>query len=268
MDPIRYQQVKSVLLEAMEQPARARERWLAQRCGDDVALRQEVEELLAGENQQSFMEHSPLSLTHEQETDASGSRLGRIQLQRLLARGGMGDVYAGVDELLERPVAVKLMKAELRMSAARRSGFLAEARVLSGLRHPNICAVHDFFEDQEQDVLVLELIEGQTLRCLLQTGRPADPLGIASEIADALVAAHERGIAHRDLKPENVMLTTSGRVKVLDFGLARVSATRIAIAADAESEPKHTLIAGTPGYLSPEQARGEVSTTAADLCSM
>ena len=267
MDPIRYQQVKSVLLEAMEQPARARERWLAQRCGDDVALRQEVEELLAGENQQSFMEHSPLSLTHEQETDASGSRLGRIQLQRLLARGGMGDVYAGVDELLERPVAVKLMKAELRMSAARRSGFLAEARVLSGLRHPNICAVHDFFEDQEQDVLVLELIEGQTLRCLLQTGRPADPLGIASEIADALVAAHERGIAHRDLKPENVMLTTSGRVKVLDFGLARVSATRIAIAADAESEPKHTLIAGTPGYLSPEQARGEVSTTAADLWS-
>lgn len=269
MDPTRYQQVKSVLLEAMEQPAGARDRWLGQRCGGDVALRREVEELLAGENQQSFMEHSPLSLTLDQETDSSGSRLGRIQLQRLLARGGMGDVYAGVDELLQRPVAVKLMKAELRMSAARRSGFLAEARVLSGLRHPNICAVYDFFEDQDQDVLVLELIEGQTLRSLLQTGRPADPLGIASEIADALVAAHERGIAHRDLKPENVMLTTSGRVKVLDFGLARVTATRTAPAAsDADSNPsRQTLIAGTPGYLSPEQARGEVSTTAADLWS-
>ena len=269
MDPTRYQQLKSVLLEAMEQPAGARDRWLAQRCGDDVALRREVEELLAGEDQQSFMEHSPLSLTLDQETDSSGSRLGRIQLQRLLARGGMGDVYVGVDELLERPVAVKLMKAELRMSAARRSGFLAEARVLSGLRHPNICAVYDFFEDQDQDVLVLELIEGQTLRSLLQTGRPADPLGIASEIADALVAAHERGIAHRDLKPENVMLTASGRVKVLDFGLARVTATRTAIAAsDADGNPsRQTLIAGTPGYLSPEQARGEVSTTAADLWS-
>ncbi|HWS25696.1 MAG TPA: protein kinase [Xanthomonadales bacterium] len=268
MDRQRYQQIKSVLLEAMEQPAGARDRWLAQRCGDDVALRREVEELLAGEDQQSFMEHSPLSSTFAQEADASGSRLGRIRLQRLLARGGMGDVYAGVDELLERPVAVKLMKAELRMSAARRSGFLAEARVLSGLRHPNICAVHDFFEDQDQDVLVLELIEGQTLRSLLKIGRPADPLGIASEIADALVAAHERGIAHRDLKPENVMLTTSGRVKVLDFGLARVTATRTAIAAsDAEGDPKQTLIAGTPGYLSPEQARGEVSTTAADLWS-
>jgi tetratricopeptide (TPR) repeat protein len=268
MDPQRYQHIKSVLLEAMEQPAGARDRWLAQRCGDDAELRREVEELLAGEDQQSFMEHSPLPLSLDQETDASGSRLGRIQLQRLLARGGMGDVYAGVDELLERPVAVKLMKAELRMSAARRSGFLAEARVLSGLRHPNICAVYDFFEDQDQDVLVLELIEGQTLRSLLKSGRPADPLGIASEIADALVAAHERGIAHRDLKPENVMLTPSGRVKVLDFGLARVTASRIALAAsDAEGDPKQTLIAGTPGYLSPEQARGEVSTTAADLWS-
>lgn len=269
MDPTRYQQIKSVLLEALEQPEDARERWLAQRCGADIALRREVDELLAGECQQSFMEHSPLSLAHAQETDASGSRLGRIQLQRLLARGGMGDVYAGMDELLERPVAVKLMKAELRMSAARRSGFLAEARVLSGLRHPNICAVYDFFEDQAQDVLVLELIEGQTLRSLLQSGSPADAMGIACEIADALVAAHERGIAHRDLKPENVMLASSGRVKVLDFGLARVTATRTAIAAsDADSDPpRQTLIAGTPGYLSPEQARGEVSTTAADLWS-
>lgn len=268
MDPTRYQQIKSVLLQAMEQPPGAREGWLAQRCGDDVALRREVEELLAGEDEQSFLEHSPLPATLQPETDASGGRLGRIQLQRLLARGGMGDVYAGVDELLERPVAVKLMKAELRMSAARRSGFLAEARVLSGLRHPNICAVYDFFADQDQDVLVLELIEGQTLRSLLQSGRPADPLGIASEIADALVAAHERGIAHRDLKPENVMLTASGRVKVLDFGLARVTATRTALTASAaEGDPKQTQIAGTPGYLSPEQARGEVCTTAADLWS-
>lgn len=269
MDPTRYQQIKSVLLEAMEQPAGARERWLAQRCGGDGELRREVEELLAGESQQSFMEHGALASTFEPETDASGGSLGRIKLQRLLARGGMGDVYAGVDELLQRPVAVKLMKAELRMSAARRSGFLAEARVLSGLRHPNICAVYDFFEDQDQDVLVLELIEGQTLRSLLQNGRPADPLGIASEIADALVAAHERGIAHRDLKPENVMLTTSGRVKVLDFGLARVTVSTATMAAgDADANlPTQTQVAGTPGYLSPEQARGEVSTTAADLWS-
>ncbi|MCU0757530.1 MAG: serine/threonine protein kinase, partial [Xanthomonadales bacterium] len=165
-------------------------------------------------------------------------------------------------------MAVKLIKAELRMSAAQRSGFLAEARVLSGLRHPNICAVYDFFEDQHQDVLVLELIEGQTLRSLLQDGRLSDPLGIALGIADALVAAHERGIAHRDLKPENVMIAAAGQVKVLDFGLARVTATRAAVpASDVGSDATETLIAGTPGYIAPEQARGELSTTAADLWS-
>ena len=271
MDPDRYRQVKSVLLEALERPAAERQELLALRCGADEDLRREVEELLAGEAQQSFMEHSPLPLGAATlaESDASGSRLGRFRLERRLAGGGMGDVYAGLDELLQRPVAIKLMKAGLRMSAARRSGFLAEAQVLSGLRHPNICAVHDFFEDQDQDVLVLELIEGQTLRSLLQAGRPADPLGIALQICDALVAAHERGIAHRDLKPENVMLTQSGRVKVLDFGLARVTAARSEAAApdgDANATPQ-TQIAGTPGYLSPEQARGEVSTTATDLWS-
>jgi eukaryotic-like serine/threonine-protein kinase len=117
MDSERYQQIKSVLLDVLEQPPSARDHWLARRCGDDAALRREVKELLVGENQPSFMEHSPLALTLALETeaapeiDASGRRLGRIQLQRLLARGGMGEVYAGIDELLERPVAVKLMKA-------------------------------------------------------------------------------------------------------------------------------------------------------------
>lgn len=270
MDPARYRQIKSVLMEALDRPPDERKRWVQQRCGDDLDLRREVDELLAGEAQQSFLEHSPLPLTgvSGSDIDVSGSRLGRIRLDRLLARGGMGEVYAGTDELLQRPVAVKLMKAELRMSAARRSAFLAEARVLSGLRHPNICEVHDFFEDAAQDVLVLELIEGQTLRSLLQAGRPTDPLRIALQIADALVAAHERGIAHRDLKPENVMVTTGGQVKVLDFGLARMDATLPGLSAQTEpGETPRTQIAGTPGYLSPEQARGEASTTATDLWS-
>ncbi|MCB1587610.1 MAG: serine/threonine protein kinase, partial [Xanthomonadales bacterium] len=138
----------------------------------------------------------------------------------MIARGGMGEVYAGTDELLQRPVAVKLMKAALRMSAVRRSAFLAEAQVLSALRHRNICQVYDFFEDRAQDVLVLELIEGETLRSVLQRGPAPQPIAIALQVADALVAAHERGVAHRDLKPENVMLTPAGQVKVLDFGLA------------------------------------------------
>lgn len=270
MDPDRYRRIKDVLLQVLECPRAGRASLLDRLCQDDAALRREVEELLAGEAQQTFMEHSPLALGAAliEDADASGSRLGRILLQKRLASGGMGEVYAGVDELLQRPVAVKLMKAGLRMSAARRSGFLAEARVLSSLQHPNICEVHDFFEDQDQDVLVLELIEGQTLRSLLQGDVPIDRIGVALQIIDALVAAHERGIAHRDLKPENVMVTSSGRVKVLDFGLARISASpSTGETRGADAAPQQTQVAGTPGYLSPEQARGEPSTVAADLWS-
>lgn len=272
MNPERYRQIKQVLMAALELPVSERGLFVEQQCGADTQLRREVLELLAAQAEASFLEHNPTGLDAafmDDDRDAVGQRLGRIKLERLIARGGMGEVYAGTDELLQRPVAVKLMKASLRMSALRRSSFLAEARVLSGLRHPNICQVHDFFEDQAQDVLVLELIEGQTLRALLQQGRPDNPIGIAIQIADALAAAHERGIAHRDLKPENVMLTPAGQVKVLDFGLARVDPASLDIApAAAGSVPAAgTQIAGTPGYLAPEQARGEPSTTASDLWS-
>ncbi|MCB1608070.1 MAG: serine/threonine protein kinase [Xanthomonadales bacterium] len=271
MDPKRYQQIKRVLMDALEQPQAKRDEWLAQACPDDPELQAEVIQLLAAQTDASFLEHSPTGLDaalSEDEQDAAGQRLGRIRLDRLLARGGMGEVYAATDELLQRPVAVKLMKAALRMSALRRSAFLAEAQVLSGLRHRNICQVYDFFEDQAQDVLVLELIEGQTLRALLQQGGVEQPIEIAMQVAEALAAAHERGIAHRDLKPENVMLTAAGQVKVLDFGLAR--AEQIPATADPAKPDGDTLgtqIAGTPGYLAPEQARGEPATTASDLWS-
>ena len=271
MNPERYQQIKRVLMDALEQPLAERSGFIQARCGSDLELQMEVEQLLAAQTAASFLEHSPTGIDGEllgEEVDAVGQQLGRIKLERLIARGGMGEVYAGTDELLQRPVAVKLMKAALRMSAIRRSAFLSEAQVLSGLRHPNICQVYDFFEDQAQDVLVLELIEGQTLRALLQQGPLEQPIAIAAQIAEALAAAHERGIAHRDLKPENVMLTAGNQVKVLDFGLARVDQTLPAGALPtANDDTPGTQIAGTPGYLAPEQARGEAATTASDLWS-
>ncbi|MEZ5440402.1 MAG: serine/threonine-protein kinase [Lysobacterales bacterium] len=272
MDPQRYQQIKQVLVAVLEADPAEREALLAEHCRDDADLRQEVQQLLAAQTQASFLEHGPTGLPdaigEDDEVDAVGERLGRIHLDRLIARGGMGEVYAGTDELLQRPVAVKLMKAALRMSAVRRSAFLAEAQVLSALRHRNICQVYDFFEDRAQDVLVLELIEGETLRSVLQRGPAPQPIAIALQVADALVAAHERGVAHRDLKPENVMLTPAGQVKVLDFGLARLDPGRSSPPSRAdEGDTPGTQIVGTPGYLAPEQARGETATTASDLWS-
>jgi len=274
MNPERYQQIKAILIEALDRPPETRARWLDEACGSDAALRAEVESLLASEASESFLEQRPFEAGAEA-TDVSGQQFGRIRLDRMIARGGMGEVYAGTDTLLQRPVAVKRMQSDLRVSAARRSAFLSEAQVLSGLKHPNICQVYDFIEDANQDLLVMELIDGQTLREILIHGRPADPIGLAIQVARGLVAAHERGIAHCDLKPENLILTPEGTVKVLDFGLA---STREIIEASDPSEPsenagdadpavRRTEIMGTPGYLAPEQARGEPGRTAADQWS-
>ncbi|MEO1366703.1 MAG: serine/threonine-protein kinase, partial [Acidobacteriota bacterium] len=172
---------------------------------------------------QSFLEHSPTLL----DTDISeqilepGSRLGRFRIDGLLGRGGMGEVYAGFDETLKRPVAVKLIRAALRLSPSQRTRFLAEAQTLGGLRHANVCHVYDFLEGDEYDLLILELIEGETLRARLGAGPVPEAVSIAAQIGRALEAAHQNGIVHRDLKPENILISKDGTVKVLDFGLAR-----------------------------------------------
>jgi serine/threonine protein kinase len=151
-----------------------------------------------------------------------GSRFGHIRIVDILGQGGMGDVYAGYDETLQRRVALKAIRPEQRLDAEARSRLIREARTLSQLEHPNICRIYDYIEGEEVDLLVLELIEGKTLEEALRDGlSPTEKLRIADAIARVLVAAHRAGIIHRDLKPENVMLTPAGEVKVLDFGLAR-----------------------------------------------
>jgi serine/threonine-protein kinase len=139
-----------------------------------------------------------------------------------LAAGGMGEVYAGVDETLKRRVALKAVRAEYRLDHEARARFLREARILSQLDHPHICRVYDYIEGTDKDWLVLELIEGTSLKAALKTDlSPSVKLRIAEQIADVLVATHAAGVVHRDLKPSNVMLTRDGHVKVLDFGLAQ-----------------------------------------------
>src|ERR1051325_1481717 len=151
-----------------------------------------------------------------------GTTLGNIRIEGLLGAGGMGEVYLGFHLKLERRVAVKTIRPERRLSPAAKARLLREARVLSKLGHPGICQVYDLVETPEADFLVLELIEGKTLAELLAVPPDYDEkLRLAQEIAAVLAVAHEQQIVHRDVKPENVMVTRTGAVKMLDFGLAR-----------------------------------------------
>src|SRR4051812_23234764 len=211
-----------------------------------------------------------------------GTYVGHIRIIGLLGQGGMGEVYLGMDDRLQRRVALKAIRNENRLSAVSRERLLREARALSALDHPNICRIYDYAEGPACDFLVLELVEGITLRQAVEEGMSrVRKLRIARDILGALAAAHRRGIVHRDLKPDNIMITSGGAVKVLDFGLARAqsgSEVQMPFGAgeDAEgadtlifgvSAPATTMIAGTPLYMSPEQARGATVTTASDLYS-
>ncbi len=216
--------------------------------------------------------------------DLLGEKVATIRIHKLLGEGGMGAVYAGFDERLRREVALKAVRADS-LTSNGRSRLLTEARVLSRLNHPNICAIHDFVAGDSTDFLVLELIRGTTLREAIQAGIPAAArIGIAERIADALVAAHAQGIIHRDLKSSNVMLTPDGEVKVLDFGIARLGEDDADSVADLDPERTSLFpvpseesfpfartapgrVIGTAGCMSPEQARGEPVTVASDMYS-
>src|SRR4030095_6417461 len=187
---------------------------------------------------------------------------------------GMGDVYQAADTKLGRNVAIKILPEGFGRDAARLARFEREAHVLASLNHPNIAAIYGFEQSATQNFLVMELVEGETLAERMKRGPlPRDEtLGTAKQIAEALEAAHEKGFIHRDLKPANVKITPEGKVKVLDFGLAKVVEVPTDAAALSHSPTVVTqtgggVILGTPAYLSPEQARGKVVDKRTDIWS-
>jgi eukaryotic-like serine/threonine-protein kinase len=201
-----------------------------------------------------------------------GRTLGSYRIVEKLGAGGMGEVYRATDLRLRRDVAIKILPEAFSADADRLARFEREARVLASLNHPHIGGIHGLEEDGEVRALVLELVEGATLAERLITGPLSvnEALTYSRQVAEALEAAHEKGICHRDLKPSNIMITPGGQAKVLDFGLAK--ADEVAVGADVSHSPTITalgtstnVILGTAGYMSPEQARGKAVDRRADV---
>ncbi|PYS61399.1 MAG: hypothetical protein DMF74_16475 [Acidobacteria bacterium] len=203
-------------------------------------------------------------------TLAGGTKLGRYEIRSLLGAGGMGEVYLAEDTRLHRKVALKILPADLAANKDRMRRFDQEATAAAALNHPNIAHIYEIGEADGVHFIAMEFIDGDTLRLRLKRGmRLGQVLDVTTQAASALAAAHRAGIIHRDLKPENVMLTSEGYVKVLDFGLAKLTERPIADSAASTligTDPG--MIIGTAQYMSPEQARGLDMDARTDIWSL
>ena len=265
MDPEHWQQIKLLLHSALERAPVEWPAFLDEACAGNSALRSQLEALLAShERTNDFIEMPAFEvmadmLTDEQQESLVGLTIGRYQILELLGAGGMGKVYLAQDKHLLRKVALKTLPGYLTRDEELVRRFQREARSVSALNHPNILTIHEIGEVDSCHFMVTEFIEGETLRQRLTRGplkiEPA--LDIGSQVASALCAAHQVGITHRDIKPENIMLREDGIVKVLDFGLAKLTERK---GDDSEAttlfHTKQGTVLGTAHYMSPEQARG------------
>ncbi|MBX3280419.1 MAG: protein kinase [Acidobacteria bacterium] len=281
MKPERWQKIDLLLGAALEREPAERAVFLAEACAGDETLQQEVESLLRSEQAAgSFME-TPVAalaadaLAAEQARARVGERLGHYQILSRLGAGGMGEVYLARDGRLGRNVALKLLPVQFYSDPDRVRRFEREGRAASALNHPNIITIHDFGEVGGVYYIATELIRGETLRQQLASGpmNLRDAIGVGQQTASALSVAHAAGIIHRDIKPENIMLRADGYVKVLDFGLAKLTGRRTA-AVDSEDitmakeSTEIGAVMGTVQYMSPEQVRGQKVDARSDIFSL
>jgi serine/threonine-protein kinase len=202
------------------------------------------------------------------EPDLVGQKVGGFEIEEIIGRGGMGVVYLAHDTKLDRSVAIKSIPAKLANDSTTRMRFQREAKLLASLNHPNIAAIHDIIEqDESTGYLILEYVPGETLaqRIAREPLKLQEALSIGQQIAEAVSAAHEKSIVHRDLKPGNIKITPEGKVKVLDFGLAKISVDEGRSDEITVTQPGHII--GTPAYMSPEQARGKATDHRTDIWS-
>jgi Tol biopolymer transport system component len=279
MTPERFERVQDLYSRAVELSGSGRSAFLNEACGDDSALRREVESLLAQEQPAiTFMEEPAIQTAAKTLGSAhiqtwTGKRIGHYEILAFLGAGGMGEVYRSMDTRLKREVAIKILPAEWSQDADRIHRFKREAELLATLNHPRIAQIYGFEETGETACLVLELVEGETLADELKRGpiHLGRALEIAQQIAEALEAAHDREIIHRDLKPANIKITPDRNVKVLDFGLAKAISPPGGISPESRSPTFVSgaslpgVILGTAAYMSPEQAKGHAADTRSDI---
>lgn len=277
MDAERWAKIDRLLDQAMEYSPETRAEFLSEACGGDDELRREVESLLDTRSA-SFLSIPALDLAARRLVDKGqssliGKQLGAYHVISVLGIGGMGEVYLARDERLKRKLALKLLPQQFTRDADRVRRFEREARAASALNHPNIITIYDIGEMAGTYFIAAEYVEGQTLRQLIERGslRSRETIDICSQIADALAAAHEAGLVHRDIKPENVIVRPDGYVKVLDFGLVKLTERRSPEPKSNSSDLDRTnpgTVLGTVAYMSPEQASGIEIDHRSDLFSL
>ncbi len=269
MDPERWRLIEELYHTALEREPAARAALLA---AAEPSIRREVEKLLAQESADGVLDSPAAEAARELGliSLAPGTELGPYRIEARIGAGGMGEVFRAADTRLHRTVAIKILLRDQVADPARKRRFLQEARAVSALNHPHICALYDIGSQDGIDFLVLEWLEGETLEARLRKGPlpAAQFFEYAAQVADALDQAHQRGLIHRDLKPANIMLTKSG-AKLLDFGLAKT--VRAAAATDARTVTSLTeagAILGTFQYMAPEQLQGKDADARADIFAL
>src|SRR3954471_4460494 len=262
MKPERWQQVNDLFQSTIERAPDERAAFLVDACRGDEALCREVESLIASHEQAIHFietpafEAAPELLTSDRPGRLIGESIAHYWIESLIGVGGMGEVYLARDQRLGRKVALKLLPARLTADETQLSRFKTEARAASALNHPNILTVYEIGAEGNRQFIATEFIEGMTLRVALASGRMSAhrALEIAVQVASALAAAHDAGVVHRDIKPENIMLRPDGYAKVLDFGIAKLTAQRRAsndhrVETTALLQTRPGLVLGTAHYM-------------------
>jgi len=274
----RWTAVKRIHQSALDKDASERAAFVDESCGGDETLRREVHSLLRYATEaESFLERpaadiAPTLAGESHETRLVGRSVSHYQILSLLGAGGMGEVYLARDSRLDRTVALKILPGEMAADPERMQRFAIEAKAASALNHPNVATIYDVGESDGIHFIVMEHVEGETIA--VRIGRPLTPsevVDIAVQTADALDVAHAKGITHRDIKPANLMLTHRGHVKVLDFGVAKVSRSKeVGPNGDWTVEPVTAVgsVVGSGPYMSPEQIVGGDVDPRSDVFSL